>query len=285
MITVRDVTLRDGLQNLPVVLPTRAKCRLGNAILQAGIRELQVTSFVSYAKVPQLADAESLWEAFEGAPGIKDALVANLKGYERARAVGVARVEFVLAASRAYQARNANRTQEETFAELARIQSQADRDGVHLSVALANTWHCTYQGCMREQEIVSWLERLTGIGVEDICLADTTGHATASEIAGRIESLTRAFPATRFRAHLHVLPGRRDAVVKAEAAIAGGIHALDATLLDTGGSPFAGEVGVNLNVRALVEAGLFPLELERLAEAEALLQAYLHPRAPQEDPA
>ena len=146
MVRVRDVTLRDGLQGLSVVLPTATKVEVYQKLLGAGVEEAQVTSFVSPRRLPQLADAEALWDALRTFPGIKGALIANHKGYQRARAVGVDRLEMVLAISPTYHQRNSGCSRDETWTELVNMAAEAKHDGAYLAVVLANTWQCHFEG-------------------------------------------------------------------------------------------------------------------------------------------
>ncbi|PZA05989.1 MULTISPECIES: hypothetical protein [unclassified Meiothermus] len=269
---LRDLTLRDGLQSQAKVLPTGVKVELYRRLLAAGVREFQVTSFVSPRRLPQLADAEALWEALRPFEGIRDALIANLRGYERARAAGVGRVEMVLAISSIYHQKNTGKTQEETWREVAEVAWRAPLAGVQLSLALANAWHCSFAGETPEGEFWRWVEGAARLGVEEVGLADTTGQARPEAVYRRVRAVREAFPELTVRVHLH------DAgwgLENAQAALEAGAQALDATLGGLGGSPFAGEVGGNLALERLVEAGLAGLGSAALEQARSWLQGQL----------
>lgn len=273
MVRVRDVTLRDGLQGLSVVLPTATKVEVYRKVHAAGVEEAQVTSFVSPQRLPQLADAEALWDALRPLSGTKGALIANHRGYQRARAVGADRLEMVLALSATYHQRNSGRSREETWAELTTMAAGAKVEGVYLAVVLANTWSCHFEGETPIDTLLQWVERVAGLGVPELGVADTTGSAQPEEVYSRVRVVRDAFPDFFLRVHLH--EGGRG-VENAKAALDAGAEALDAALLGLGGSPFAGEFVANLDLRHLHDAGLVALDPPGLHEAEMLLQRLLN---------
>lgn len=258
---IRDVTLRDGLQNQAVVLPTARKVAFYDALVTAGLGAFQVTSFVSPKRVPQLADAEELWSRLTDRPGVRDALVANLRGYERAVAAGVERVELVLALSATYHQKNSHRSREETLAEYVELLRTAEDDGVTVGVGLANVWHCTYEGYLPKDVALDWGQRFYDLGVRDIGLADTTGGAGTDDVRSLVGLARQAWPDVFLRVHLH--DGGRG-IANAEAALEAGADALDATLGGVGGSPFAGAVGGNLDLRKVCAAGLGDIDCDAL---------------------
>ncbi len=272
MARVRDVTLRDGLQSLPVVVPTAAKVDVYRRLVAAGVEEAQVTSFVSPKLLPQMADAEGLWEALRPLPGIKGALIVNHKGYQRARTVGVDRLEMVLGLSPTYHQKNSGRSRDETWAEIKTMAAEARAEGVYLAVVLANTWHCHFEGETPVENLLHWAEQIAALGVPELGLADTTGAAHPEAIYRRIRAVREAFPHFFLRVHLHE---GGVGLENARAVQAAGADAFDAALLGLGGSPFAGEVVGNLDLRELHEAGLIQLDFEALIEAEGVLQQHL----------
>lgn len=278
MARVRDVTLRDGLQSLPVVIPTAAKVALYRHLVAAGITEAQVTSFVSPRLLPQLADAEELWQALRPLPGVKGALIANYKGYERARAAGVDRLEMVLAISPTYNQRNNGRSREETWTEIMAMAAQANADGIHLAVVLSTSWYCFYEGDTPIESLLYWATQVANLGIPELGMADTTGAAKAPEVYRRVRAVRNAFPHVFLRVHLHEGGSGLD---NARAALDAGADGVDAALLGLGGSPFAGEVVGNLDLRRLYEAGLvelgpsIPSLVEGLRAAEALVRQQL----------
>ncbi len=269
---IRDVTLRDGLQGQTVTLPTDRKVALYDALLAAGVTALQVTSFVSPKRVPQLADAASLWAGLAERAGTRDALVANLKGYERAVEAGVGRVELVLALSATYHVKNSGRTREQTLAEYLELLRRAPDDGVHVGIGLANVWHCNYEGQVPPERALEWGDRFYRMGVRDIGLADTTGGARTDDVRDLVRRARQAWPDAFLRVHLHD-SGR--GIDNARAALDAGADALDATLGGVGGSPFAGRVGGNLDLLDVVANGLADLDRQALARLWRMLRGWL----------
>jgi hydroxymethylglutaryl-CoA lyase len=266
------VTLRDGLQSLAVTLPTAAKVEVYRQLLAAGIEEAQVTSFVSPNLLPQMADAEGLWEALKPFPGTRGALIVNHKGYRRARAVGVDRLEMVLALSSVYSQNNSGRSREETWAEIAKMAAEANAEGIYLAVVFANTWHCHFEGETPVENLLYWAEQIAGLGVPELGIADTTGAARPEEVYRRVRAVRDSFPQFFLRVHLHE---GGFGLENARAVQDAGADAFDAALLGLGGSPFAGEVVGNLDLRRLHEAGLIQLNPAALLRAEAVLEQHL----------
>src|ERR1700687_3745404 len=130
-INILDVSARDGLQNEPRLVSTADKLTLIAKLVQAGVRDIQATSFVHPRWVPQMADAEAVVAGLDNFPGVRfSALVPNLKGYQRAVAAGLRYVEFVIAASESFNRRNLNRTMAESFELLKHVSREAERDHV-----------------------------------------------------------------------------------------------------------------------------------------------------------
>lgn len=265
---VRDVTLRDGLQSVPPVLPLTDKLRVFQALTRAGVRELQVTSFVNPARLPQLGDAEALWSTLSGRPERLNVLVANLRGYERAVRAGALDIEAVLAASETYSQKNANRSREQALQEVLDMLGRAEGDGARVCVALANSFHCVYEGDIDPALVMGLLHRLAESGAREVMLCDTTGHAHPQAVHALFERARRELPHVRFGAHLHDTRGR--GLTNALAALLAGVDWLDAALAGLGGSPFAKGVGGNLSLERLVEMldGMHVHTGIRLPEAE-----------------
>ena len=249
---LRDVTLRDGLQNLDRVLATEAKLELYRALVAAGVSELQVTSFVNPARVPTLADAEALWASLVGAPERLSVLVANPRGLDRARASGVGEVEAVVSVSRTYNEKNAHRTPEQSMGEIARMAADARAAGIRFGAAVANAFHCFFEGDISPDATFDMVGRMAELGITEIGLADTTGHARPDRVWDLFDRARRHWPEVRFGGHTHDTRGR--GLVNALAAVQAGAAWLDATLAGLGGSPFTAGVGGNLSIETAADA-------------------------------
>lgn len=249
---LRDVTLRDGLQNLEKVLPTAAKLELYHALVAAGVSELQVTSFVNPARVPTLADAEDLWATLAPEPQRLSVLVANPRGLTRALAAGVGEVEAVISVSRTYNEKNAHRTPEQSLAEIAQMAAEARDAGIKFSAAVANAFHCFFEGDIAPALVIDTVGRLADLGLREIGLADTTGLAQPDRIWDLFDEARRLWPHVGFGGHTHDTRGR--GLVNALAAAQAGAVWLDATLAGLGGSPFTAGVGGNLSIETAAAA-------------------------------
>jgi hydroxymethylglutaryl-CoA lyase len=250
-IRIRDMTLRDGLQSLSTILPTESKIEIYNALVSAGVNDLQVTSFVNAARVPQLQDAEALWAALANEPERRSVLVANLRGFERATAARAKEIEAVVSVSETYNEKNAHRTTRQSLDEICTMARLSLAAGCRLTVALANCYHCVFEGNIESGRVLEIVDELNNYGIADIGLSDTTGYATPDQVYELSQMATASFPRIRFGGHLHDTRGR--GLANAIAALAAGIEWFDAALAGLGGSPFAPGVGGNLSLEILAD--------------------------------
>jgi hydroxymethylglutaryl-CoA lyase len=273
-VRVRDVTLRDGLQSVRTILPTESKLEIYDALVSAGISDLQVTSFVNPSRVPQLEDAEALWAALSKRPERRSVLVANARGFERATAAGANEIEAVVSVSETYNEKNAHRTRRQSLDEIRAMAQSPNRAGCTLTVGLANCYHCVFEGKIESGHVLEIVDELGVYGVAQIGLADTTGYATPDEVYDLSQMAMTSFPQYSFGAHLHDTRGR--GVANAIAALAAGISWFDAALAGLGGSPFAPGVGGNLSLEALVDSlaamgAQTGIDVRRIVEVGALV--------------
>lgn len=255
-LTVRDVTLRDGLQD-EAPIATEAKLAIFEALVAAGVTDLEVTSFVRADRVPALADAEQLVTATNSVVGVRRwGLVLNERGAERALAAGLGHLQFVLSVSEPHNLANAGRTVDDSFAALAAIRDAAP--GAAIEVTLATVFGCPYAGPVDPAVVDVAVARSLEIGVDGIGLADTIGTGVPSEV-GRVVASTveRSDGSVPVGAHLHDTRGL--AIANALAAVDAGAVRLDAALGGLGGCPFApgasGNVAIEDLAHVLVEEG------------------------------
>src|ERR1700730_4650937 len=155
-INILDVSARDGLQNEPRLVSTADKLTLIAKLVQAGVRDIQATSFVHPRWVPQMADAEALAAHFHDFPGVRfSALVPNVKGYERAVAAGVRSIEFVVSVSDTFNRKNLNRTLPESLELLATVTRAAERDGVTVRSGISTSFHCPFEGKISTEALLA----------------------------------------------------------------------------------------------------------------------------------
>jgi hydroxymethylglutaryl-CoA lyase len=253
VIELVEVAPRDGLQNEPRPVPVEAKVRLVELAYAAGLRRIEVTSFVHPRHVPQLADAEAVVAALPAHDDVRySALVVNERGYDRAVAAGVRELNAVVLVSERFSERNQGMTTQEAIAMVARLRWRAEADGVRLSVTLAAAFGCPFEGEVPEPRLASVAARVAALGVDELTLADTIGVAVPTDVRRRVERVRAAAPGIALRMHLH--DTRNTGVANALAAVECGVHALDASLAGLGGCPFAPAATGNVATEDLVYA-------------------------------
>ena len=233
-VRVRDVTLRDGLQDEPVVA-TADKVALFEALVAAGIDDLEVTSFVRPDRVPAMADAAELAAATTGLDGVtRWALALNTKGAQRAAAAGLDHLQFVLSVSDTHGRHNAGRSAEEAVAELTTIVAEVGPD-VSVEATLATAFGCPYEGAVDPGRVLDVLERVLACGVVGVSLADTIGTAVPSEVRRLVGAAVTAAGDRPVGAHLHDTRGL--GIPNALAALEAGARRIDGSVGGLGGCP------------------------------------------------
>ena len=255
-LVIRDVTLRDGLQNLPGVISTADKLDLLDALIDAGVKEFQITSFVSAARVPQMNDAEAVYAGSVKRGLSPNVLVVILKGFDRAVSAGVKSIDAVLSASNTHNRRNANRTTLESANEIITMLSRAAHAGARVGVNIANSFHCASEGAIDPEMILALMRGFHDSGVRFVCLSDTTGQAKADAVAHLVDKCLHM--GVDVGLHLRDTHGR--AGENARAGYKAGARCFDAALSGLGGSPFTPGVGGNLSLETadavFAEAGV-----------------------------
>jgi hydroxymethylglutaryl-CoA lyase len=239
-ITVREVGLRDGLQSIARTLPTAHKLEWLRAAHAAGLREIEVGSFVPARLLPQLADTAELVAAAKTLPGlVTSVLVPNLKGAQAALASGADAMLLPLSASHAHSLANLRKTPDEVVAEIGRIRMLRDEAGSHclLEVGISTAFGCTIQGRVDEDEVLRLLRAVLDAGADRVGLADTVGYADPLQVT---RLFGRSFEVAGDRlacGHFHDTRGLGMANVFA--AWQTGVRRFDACLAGIGGCPHA----------------------------------------------
>lgn len=248
-VRIVEVAPRDGLQAEPTPVPTEAKAALIERLAQAGLREIEATSFVSPRWVPQLGDAEALWPTLPAGP-LYSALVPNVKGLERAVACGVRRIALFTAASEAFTLKNINMTVEDSLA-AARDVVAAFRDQVPGGWArgyVSTAFECPYAGRVSPAETARVAIGLLEAGVDEVAFGDTVGAAGPTEV--RALHSAAGLPSGQVAWHFH--DTRSTAVANVAAALELGYLAFDSSAGGLGGCPYAPGAGGNLATEDLV---------------------------------
>lgn len=236
-VTIREVALRDGLQN-ETPIPLSAKLELLEAIAATGVREVEACAFVSPSKVPAMADAEALAAQLAHFPGIAfSALVASPNGAKRAMAAGLQTVQYVVSASDTFSHANVGRPAAQATAAIADIARLVHDARASVEVIIATAWDCPFEGPTPARRVVDIARVATESGADRLCIADTIGTATPRRVTELIEQLRPVIADLPLGAHFHNTRGT--GLASAYAAVGAGVTRLDSSVGGLGGCPFA----------------------------------------------
>lgn len=250
-IEIVEVGPRDGLQNEPTMLTTEAKAEFIRRAVAAGVRRLEVASFVNPKKVPQMADADELVKSLPRRSDVTYiGLVLNRRGFERALAAGCNEVGMVVVASDTFSQRNQGMTTERSVAAWIEIAAAARAAGVRAQVTLSSAFGCPFEGEIAPERVVELARRLGAAGPHELALADTIGAAVPSQVAQLIGRVRTAVPHLPLRCHFHNT--RNTGIANAYAAVEAGVAVLDASMGGIGGCPFAPAATGNIPTEDLV---------------------------------
>lgn len=250
-VRIIEVGPRDGLQNEAVPISLDQKLSFIAALLNAGLKEIEATSFVSPKWVPQLADAAELWPLLPPG-GVYSALVPNMKGAERAVDLGASRVAVFTAASEAFTMKNLNRTIQQSlegFAEVVAMHREAFPSG-WIRGYVSTAFECPYAGRVTPQQVIQVCSSLMELGVDELAIGDTIGVAVPSEVRTLIKALEAEFGLNRIAFHFHDTRGT--AIANVAEALEAGVAAFDSSAGGLGGCPYAPGAGGNLATEDLV---------------------------------
>ncbi len=251
-VDVYEVGPRDGLQNEPDAVPTPQKLELIGRLADAGLRRIEVTSFVSPKWIPQLADADDLAARLPSRPGLRtSALVPNARGYDRFRAAGSIHVaaSFV-SASETHNRKNLNCSIEEQLERTRPLMERAAADAVPVRAYVSTVCGCPYEGDVPVGAVVRLTRQLLELGAAEISLGDTIGVGTPAQVRALVAAVADAAPLERVALHLHDTYGR--ALANVQAGWEAGIRCFDASLGGLGGCPYAPGASGNVATEDLV---------------------------------
>lgn len=251
-IHITDVAPRDGLQNQAVHLDTAAKLRLVELLVDAGLRSIEATSFVSPKAVPQMADAADLVPQVQARfPELRTSvLVPNRKGLERAQAAGAREIAVVLSATETMNRRNINMGLDQATEVSEQTLAAARALGLRTRAYIAVAFDCPFEGETPLDEVLRLAARMDAAAADEIVIADTIGSASPGQVKARFAALRGVLPAERLAVHLHDTRGM--GVANAWAALEAGVRRFDASVGGIGGCPFAPGAAGNVATEDLV---------------------------------
>lgn len=266
-----EVSLRDGLQNEGATVPLRGKVRLVDALVSAGLRRIEITSFVSPKWIPQLADADELAEHVKAPAGVTfSALCPNAQGLERAKAAGMHEIAVFLSASETHNKKNVNKTIDATLGAFQETVGPAIAAGMRVRGYLSTVWGCPYQGDVDPRRALAIARKLLEMGVYQVSVSDTIGVGTPRQTERIMQMMLAEIPAEKLAMHMHDTRGT--ALANVLVGLELGIRDFDASVGGMGGCPYAPGAAGNLATEDLVfmlhGMGVATgVDLERLWEA------------------
>jgi hydroxymethylglutaryl-CoA lyase len=249
-VTLRDVTLRDGLQDEPAIT-TAAKVAVFEALVAAGVAELELTSFVRPDRVPAMADADAFAAATAATDVVRWALVLNPRGAERALAAGLRHLQYVVSVSDSHSRGNAGVDTETALQGLESVLAVTRGSGASVELTLATAFGCPHEQRVEPARVVAVACRGAAAGVVALGLADTIGVAVPSEVTALIGAVGSEV-GLPLGVHLHDTRGL--GVANALAAIAAGVTRVDGSVGGLGGCPFAPGASGNMALEDLAHA-------------------------------
>ena len=275
-VDVYEVGPRDGLQNELRTLHTKDKAALIDALVASGLKRIEVTSFVSPRWIPQLADAEKLLGLLRRPQGVTfTALVPNLKGLKRAKAVHLSEAAVFLSVTESHSKKNINKSVAEAIATAREVSAAAREAGMRVRCYLSTVWGCPYEGKVSTLQVVEVVKQLAELGFYQLSLGDTIGVGTPSQTEEIVAEVSKILPIEHIALHLHDTRGT--ALANALVGLSLGVTTFDSSIGGLGGCPYAPGAAGNLATEDLVfmldgmgiKTGI---DLNRLVEAGALAQ-------------
>lgn len=237
-ITLVEVGPRDGLQSEPEILPTDSKVIFIEKAIDAGVRRLEVASFVHPKLVPQMADAEALIEKLPQRDDVSYiGLIMNERGLDRALTTKIHEIGMVVVASDTYNRKNQGVGTDESVAAWRTIGAKAKEAGLRANVMISSAFGCPYEGEVKVERVIELAKQLIDAAPAELGIADSIGVAVpdqVSELLGRVKEVIGDVP---LRCHFHNT--RNTGLANAQAAVVAGVTYLDASIGGIGGCPFA----------------------------------------------
>lgn len=249
-VDVYEIGPRDGFQSVRDYIPLQTKLTIIEKIIEAGLKKIQITSFVSPKAIPQMQDAQELTEhCLQQYPEAElSALVPNLYGAKKAWETGLKNISYVVSLSESHNRANIRRSHEESFEELQKIMDELPE--MEISLDLATAFGCPFEGIKTPDEGAAFLRPYVDLGIKTVNLCDTIGVANPAQVRETIAVINETYPDLTLEIHIH--DTRNMGMVNTLAAIECGIKTVQSTLGGLGGCPFAPGASGNLATEDLV---------------------------------
>ncbi len=270
-VMIHEVVLRDGIQNEKRIVPTEEKLRLIGDVVACGIRRIEVSSFVNPKLVPQMADAEELWERIVRRRGVLySALILSGGGLERAIRCRVPHVGIFVSASETHSRKNSNKSVSAALKEAVRLIGRAQDAGMKVRAGVMNAFGCAYEGAVPLGKVLRIVRAYARTRPDEICLADSSGMANPQQVEQALICVRGEVSLPELSLHLHNTRGL--GLANVYAALRQGVSIFDTSLGGLGGCPFIpgarGNIATEDTVGMLHGMGIRTgIELGRLAEA------------------
>jgi len=269
-VEIHEVVLRDGIQNEKKLVPTEEKLRLIRELVSCGVRRIEVSSFVNPKLVPQMADAEVLWERIERKRSVLySALILSEGGLERAIRCRVPHVGIFVSASETHSRKNSNKSVSEAMKEAVRLIGRSQDAGMKVRAGVMNAFGCAYEGQVSVTRVLKLVRTFMKMGPEEICLADSSGMANPVQMEKVLSRAREVVAKADLSLHLHNTRGM--GLANVYAALALGVSIFDTSMGGMGGCPFItgarGNIATEDTVGMLHSMGLDTgIDLDRLVE-------------------
>ena len=277
-VKLREVAPRDGFQSLRDFLPTKQKLQIIEAVVKAGVKDIEATSFVSPKAIPQLRDAADLLAQVPRQGVTHAAMVPNLRGAQNAIAAKADQLVVVISATEAHNQENVKRSINESLGDLDAIFSLAKENDTPVIGALAVSFGCPYQGDVPEEDVFRIVDAYIQRGAASVILADTTGMTTPTRVERMVLQFQKRFPGVEFTLHFH--NNRGTAMANLLSALMAGATTFDTALGGIGGCPYVPQAAGNLPTEDVVfmleDMGVRTgIDLEAIIRAARLLEKIL----------
>jgi len=279
-VEIYEVGPRDGLQNEKSIIPTETKVAMIERLVDAGIKRIEITSFVNPRWIPALADHAEVASQIKRKPGVRySALVPNMRGLDGASRAGMDEVAIFMAATQSHNRKNINKSTEQALETYAEVVKEARDRGMRVRGYVSCVYGCPYEGEVSVEQVMDVAHRLLDLGIYELSLGDTIGVGTPRQVGYILSTLLDA-GIRRDQLGVHFHDTRGAALANITVALQLGIRIIDSALGGLGGCPYAPGASGNVATEDVaymlegmgIEAGV---DLDKLVPVSVMLQTQL----------